>query len=287
VSGLNARRTLRAVAVLAVLSGCSPLALVGQWVEAPGRGWISVATYHQNTREFFDTRKTQRSFLGEGHAVTTSTFLTAAAGLPGDVDIWAQVSFHHLQFDDVAGDRTSTGFGDSRVWLRVAPLRWLGSEFPFAIRGGVKLPAGDFDVDAEVIPLGDGQRDWEVMAEVGRSFYPRSIYTQAWVGYRWRELNVESRKDFGSELFFFAALGGQFRRLGYKFEIEGWDGRSGIVEGIMVPSFQRDMMQVTPSILVPMGPGQWDFGVRLALGGRNLPAGPAFRLGYFTALNWF
>ena len=273
--------------VLLLLAVGVPTTTYAQWVEPPGRGWVSAATYYQNTKEFFDTRKTQREFLGGGHAITTSTFLTGALGLPGHMDLWVQASFHHLQFDDVAGDRTSTGFGDTRVWLRVAPLRWFGSQFPFAVRSGVKLPAGDFDVDAEVIPLGDGQRDWEVMAEIGRSFYPRSVYTQAWVGYRWRELNEESRKDFGPELFFLAAVGGQLGSVGYKIELEGWDGRSGVVEGIAVPSFQRDMIQVTPAVLLPVSSGQLDLGVRLALAGRNLPAGPAFRLGYFTAFDWF
>ncbi len=264
-----------------------PSQAMGQWVEAAGSGWVSVATYHQNTRDFYDTRKNRRSFLGDGQAVTTSTFLTVALGVLENVDVWGQASFHHLQFDDVAGDRTSTGLGDSRFWVRVAPLQWLGSDFPFALRGGVKLPAGDFDVDAEIIPLGDGQRDWEAMAEVGHSFYPRSVYAQAWLGYRWRELNEASRKDFGSELFYYAAMGGGWGRVGYKFEIEGWDGRSGIVEGIAVPSFQRDMVQVTPSLLVPAGPGQFDLGVRLALAGRNLPAGPAFKVGYFTRMSLF
>ena len=167
--------------------------LSGQWVEEPGKGWVALAVYHQDTRDRFGIDGDTRALSAEGRAVTTSSFLTMAMGLAPGVDLWSQFSFHRLRYDDVAGRRSSTGIGDARLWVRAAPLRWLGSKLPFAIRAGFKVPVGDFDVDAEVIPLGDGQRDWEAMAELGHSFWPRSLYLSGWVGYRWREENVESR----------------------------------------------------------------------------------------------
>ena len=253
-----------------------------QWVEAPGEGWLALAAYHQDTRDRFGTGGEVRELFADGRAVTTSSFLTAALGLAPGLDMWSQFSFHRLRFDDLSGDRASTGLGDMRFWLRLAPLKWLGSALPFAIRGGTKVPLGDFDVDAEIIPLGDGQRDWEVMAELGHSFWPRSMYLSGWAGYRWREENTESRKDFGNEFFYFVQFGGRLGSLGYKLAMDGWDGASGVTEGIPIPSFQRDLVQFQPSLLYDVGPGQAEMGARFALSGKNLPAGTAFMLQYFS-----
>jgi len=262
--------------------GVSADGLDGQWVEEPGKGWVALAVYHQDTRDRFGIEGDTRALSAEGRAVTTSSFLTLAMGLAPGVDLWSQLSFHRLRYDDVGGRRSSTGIGDTRLWVRAAPLQWLGAELPFAIRAGFKVPVGDFDVDAEVIPLGDGQRDWEVMAELGHSFWPRSLYLSGWVGYRWREENAESRKDFGDEVFYFAQIGGRLGRLGCRLAVDGWDGAAGVTEGIPIPSFQRDLVQLQPSLLYDVGPGQIEAGARFALGGRNLPAGTALMIQYFT-----
>ena len=258
-----------------------------QWVEDPGRGWAALAVYHQDTREEYRSNGDVRDIFPDGHAITTSSFLTLNSGLVRGVDAWLQLSFHHLQFNDLADDRSSTGFGDTRAWIRAAPLKWLGSDLPFAIRGGVKLPFGDFDVDAEIIPLGDGQRDWEVMAEVGHSFWPRSEYVMGWVGYRWREENTESLRDFGNEVFYFAQVGGRAGPVGYKVAVDGWDGASGAVEGLPIPSFQRDLVQLQSTLSYPLGPGEVEAGARFTLRGKNLPAGTALLLQYFTRLGLF
>jgi len=253
-----------------------------QWVEAPGAGWIAAAVYHQDTRRHYGAEGEARDFFAEGRAVATSSFLTVAAGLFPGVDSWTQLSFHRLRYDDLLGERSAAGVGDVRFWLRAAPLRWLGKELPFAIRAGVKMPAGDFDVNAEVIPLGDGQRDWEIMAEAGRSFWPRSVYLSAWAGYRWREENHESLKDYGNEVFYFIQAGGRLGPAGWKVAIDGWDGASGRTEGILVPSFRRELVQIQSSLALDAGPGQLEAGGRLTLRGKNLPAGPALLIQYFV-----
>jgi len=165
---------------------------------------MDVSVFHLDTRDAFHDDGDIRAFnpFTQAHAVSTSAFATVAMGLVPGLDAWVQVPFQRLRFDDLGGDRLRTGIGDTRFYLRVQPGRYLGSRFPLAIRGGAKVPVGDFAVDAEIIPLGDGQRDWELVLELGHSFYPVPAYVSAWIGHRWREQNLESRRDFGDEVFF-------------------------------------------------------------------------------------
>ncbi|MCY3706251.1 MAG: hypothetical protein OXH08_12270 [Gammaproteobacteria bacterium] len=255
----------------------------GQWIEPERQGWASFAMYYLDTREEFSPTGEVRSILLDGHAQTASSFLTLAMGIAPGVDIWVQPSYHRLEFADLVGTRTSWGFGDTRVFVRTAPLRLLGSDFPFAIRAGTKLPT-DFDSGTDIIPLGDGQRDWEVMGEVGHSFWPRPFYLQAWAGYRWREAK-EDGGDFGNERFFNVSLGGGGEPLGFKIQFEGWYGGAFTAPGLGGAGLKREMVRLYPSLLVTAGPGQVELGSRLPLSGQNLATGPEIVVGYFTRLS--
>ncbi len=271
-----------AFAILAFVT--YPFAVDAQWVEPPGRGWASVAVYHQNTREAYNVEGNVNPFQANGHAVSTQSFLTVALGLLQGVDAWAQFSFQRLRFDDVIGRRISSGLGDIRLYVRANPLRPLGITVPVAIRAGVKLPVGDFDVGTNVIPLGDGQRDWEVMLELGHSFYPNPTYVMGWIGYRLREEASDSRSAFGDERFFYTAVGGKIGPVGYKMALDGWYGDTPVFGGVVANGAQREMLRFSPSFLIGAGPGQIELGVRKPLAGKNLPAGTDLVIGYFTRI---
>ncbi len=253
-----------------------------QWLEPPGRGWVALAIHHQDTRDVFAPTGERVDFVLNGRAVATSAYLTGAAGVVDGVDVWLQLSFHGLRFDDQTGRRRSTGFGDTRAWVRIAPLRWLGLPVPVAVRGGAKLPVGDFDVDTELIPLGDGQRDWELLVEIGRSFYPLPLYAMGWIGYRWREEDTEGDRDFGDERFFFVRIGGSPGPVGVRLTAEGWSGRPPRFGGLSARGQEREMIRIEPAVTLPLGPGEIEAGLRVPLAGKNLPAGTDLAVGYFA-----
>ena len=130
-----------------------PAGVDAQWVEAPGTGWISAEVYHQDTRDRYDLEGQKNAIPFDGHAKSTALFVTGSVGLIKHWDLWARGSINSLSFTYAGGDRSEDGLGDANVWLRVAPLKYLGADFPCAIRGGVKLPIGSAPVDAEIIPL--------------------------------------------------------------------------------------------------------------------------------------
>jgi len=263
-----------------------------QWIEAPGRGWVEVAVYHHDTRERFDpTRSLEPLFNADARAITTSLYLTAVAGVVQGADVWVQAPYNRLEFNDVAADRKSTGIGDPRIHLRLGPeLFGVRAPVPVAVRGGVKLPLGEFTRDAEIIPLSEGQTDWEVMLEAGHSFYPAPFYVMGWAGYRWRTFNDEINRKPGDERFAYAAVGGSLRSFEWKLAAEGLWGlaprrREAGVEFVLEQD-KRELFQILPSIGYRLGPGVLSLGGRFPLAGRNLPAGAAVFVGYFMRFGW-
>lgn len=269
-----------------------PRAAAAQWVNPPGDGWLEVSVIRHETGEEYTSTGEVQPFFADGHMVATSTFLNGAVGLVPGLDAWLQAPAHHFRFDDAAGERTKTGVGDIRGWLRVGPeAAGLADPLPVkvALRGGVKLPGSDFPVDAELIPLTEGQRDWELLVEVGRSFHPLPLYLKGWAGRRWRERNAEILWEPGDETFAFLAAGGSAGSFSWEVGAEGLWGDPPVKEGIRLESGRRRMIQLIPKLGADtgLGPVQLQVGAHLPLSGRNLPAGPSLRAGFFSTVDLF
>ena len=272
-----------------VAGGLSAPPSRGQWVEPPGTGWTKLQVSHQDTRQRFDKNGTVEPFFNEdARAITTTVRVTGAVGLWRGLDAWADVPVHRLAFNDATRDRRSAGLGDPRLFLRAGPALVGLDALPVAValRGGVKVPVGDVEVDAEVIPLTEGQRDWELLLEVGASLHPWPAYVMAWAGYRWREANPELRRKPGDERLFYAAAGGSVDRLRWKLAVDGRVGRPPLRTDfdLRLEGDRRALVQLIPTLGWAVGPGAIEAGARLPVHGRNLPAGPVFTLGYF--LTW-
>lgn len=261
----------------------------GQWVEAPGTGWAKVEISHQDTRERWDADGTVESFFNEdARAITSTLRFTGALGLWRGLDVWIDVPGHRLAFNDVTRDRLSTGIGDPRMFFRVGPSLVGIENLPFAVavRGGTKFPFGDFAVDAEVIPLSEGQRDWELLLEMGKSLHPWPAYIMAWAGYRWRTTNTEIERKPGDERLVYVAAGGSVQQFQWKLAAEGQFGRPPLRTdfNLRLEQDRRTLVQVTPTLGWKVGPGVIEAASRIPVHGRNLPAGTVFTLGYF--LTW-
>lgn len=288
------RRPVPVPAVVAVLtlSLASAPPAATQWVSAPGEGWVEVSVFHHDTDEEYRSTGEVEPFFADGHMIATSVYANGTLGLARGLDVRVQAPVHHFQFDDAAGQRTKTGPGDVRGWLRVGP-EVLGFSNPLpvavALRGGVKLSGSDFPVDAEVIPLTEGQRDWELILEVGRSLHPLPLYVKGWAGRRWRERNAEILWDPGDETFVFLAAGGTAGPVSWELAAEGMWGDPPVKEGIRLESGQRKMIKILPKAGVATGIGdvQLQAGGQIPVDGRNLPAGPSLQVGFFSPVRLF
>lgn len=271
-----------------------------QWVEPPGAGWVQLQVSHQQTEEGFDENGEVVPLIqtpgDEGESIISTVRVTGALGLVQGLDAWLDVPFHRQEFNSsnaVTEDLLDTGFGDPRVYLRIGPSLFGADALPVgvALRGGAKFTSNNFSVSSETISLSEGQRDWEMLLELGKSLHPWPVYVQGWTGYRWRERNDEIERDPGNEWLFYAAAGGNLERLQWKLAVDGLFGqrssRSAAAGRLEFPG--RELVQIVPRIGWRVGPGAVQAHVRVPVHGQStranqLPAAPTFTVGYF--LTW-
>jgi hypothetical protein len=288
---------LRVVAtgLVGLLVGLSPAPSHGQWVEAPGTGWAELQLAHQRTDTGF-SKNGNVVALDEldpdAQSIITTARLTGALGLVRGLDTWVDLPLHRQSFDGAGSDLLTTGLGDPRVFLRAGPSLLGGGAkvlpVALALRGGVKLTTGTFENDAETISLSQGQRDWSLLLELGKSLYPLPLYVSGWAGYRWREENEEIARDFGNEWVFNAAVGGAVDRFRWKVAVDGLFGQPSIDTRTGFEFAARELVQIIPTVGWRVGPGAIQFGARLPIHGQStrsnrLPASPTATLGYFLA----
>jgi hypothetical protein len=248
-----------------------------------GSGWFQLAGYGQQSERFFGPKGSKQDFLAESEFTTRSVFLTGAVGVVTGVELWAQLPIHRLQVNSAAGSSTSSGVGDIRVAARLS-AELFGQEAPVAVRFGAKIPGSDFPVDATVLPLTEGQRDWETRVESGLFLDDLGVYGMAWLGYRWREENTKTDRHPGDEMFAHLAFGGTFSGISLELAADGLWGKAPMAQGFVLEGDKRQMLLLQPTIGFRVGPGHLEANAQFPLAGQNLPIGTGFSLGY--RLSW-
>lgn len=263
----------------------SPALATGQGLRTlpPGAGWVQVSGFYQVSGQFFGTDGERRPFLAGGEVTTGSLYLTGALGLVEGIDAWVQFPLQDVRYADQTGTRQGSGLGDPRFAVRVGS-NLFGASLPLALRSGLKLPGNDFPVDATLIPLSEGQRDWELSLESGTALPGSPLYVMGWVGYRWREANAKLNRKPGDERFAHAAAGGSFGAIQVELAFEFLSGQAPRFVGVELPTAARRLFQLQPTVAYRAGPGVVQLTGSVPLTGRNLPAGPGVSAGY--RINW-
>lgn len=248
----------------------------------PGAGWLQVSAYRQQADESFNHLGNRQPFLANGQFDTRSIFFTGAVGLTRGLELWAQLPVHNLSADAAGENSTSIGVGDIRFAGR------LGSEFfglnvPLAVRAGVKVPGSEFPVDATVLPLTEGQLDFETSLETGSQLGALPLYMMGWVGYRWRSENEEAARKPGDEGYAHVALGAFTGDFIFELAADGLWGQAPLAQRITLDSERRRLLQLIPTVGFRAGPGRLEFTSQIPVHGRNLPSGVGMSIGYRLA----
>ncbi len=248
-----------------------------------GGGWLQLSAYGQRATSFFNPNGDRQSFLANSEFDTRSLFITGAIGIRTGLEIWAQLPVHNLVVESAGGDSRSSGVGDVRIAVRLGS-ELFGLDLPLSVRFGTKVPGSDFPVDATVLPLTEGQRDWEISLESGLRLANRPTYLTGFIGYRWREENKEAAREPGDELFASLAVGGAVGSFSWEVAGNGLWGGVPLAQGFPLPGDKRRLIQVLPTLGVGFGPGRLEATGQLPIWGQNLPVGLGISIGY--RLTW-
>ncbi len=273
-----------------VLAVCvSAPAGAGPWTVPRGKFRVKTALFYQDTDQRFaatggfDTATGESFSPGDrvpyffdGRSTTLAIFTELGYGIGSRLEGRIVVPFFHAEFvDAVDPDRSpSTGLGDLWGFIQV---RVTDGPWTTALRAGIKAPTGEDQGfgDAEVVPTGEGQWDFELVAITGHSFYPTPAFITAELGYRIRTENTENGFHPGNEWITSAEAG-------FAYPDGGWGGKlrwSWLygepirAAGIRLEQ-RREIMVVTPAVVYRfVGGVELEGGLQIPLRGQDYPAG--------------
>lgn len=248
----------------------------------PLTGWVQTALFRQRSTAFFNPLGDTRDLLADGEITTSSVFVSAAFGITEGLEVWAQVPVHNLESATTAGGSTSRGFGDPRIALRIGSDLFGLGQWPVLVRAGVKFSGRSFPIDATILPLTEGQTDFELGLETGyylSGSFPLQLIATA--GYRWRSLKSSTGWKPGNERFTYLGIG--VPRDGWRWGLafEGLWGEAPVDNGLALPGAKRKLIQLDPSVAFQLGGNEVEFSLRLPVAGRNLANGNSLTIGFF------
>ena len=197
---------------------CSPVgAFAGAWTLPQGQLWTKVTLFQQEADEWYlaspeyaggqvQPAGARRPYRFNGRYQSKAVFLEAFYGVTDRLDLGVQAPYLIQEYGDDTFLESSAdaGLGDLRVFAKV---RALSAPAVLTLKLGAKAPTGDFTNADGVIPVGEGQWDFDFIGQLGRSFWPLPLYANLDLGYRVRMKNEDIDRDPGDEWFFNAEVG--------------------------------------------------------------------------------
>lgn len=272
------------------LLGAAADAGAGAWTLPRGQFWGKLTYFQQRTQEWyvgkgrFGAPGTRARYDLDGQYESRAIFFEGLYGVTDRLDLGLQIPYFDQSFANAAfaKPRTATGLSDLRALVK---FRLLAKPLVLALKAGVKMPTGAFKNEDGLIPVGEGQWDFDLVGQVGRSFWPRPLYGNLDLGYRVRTRNERIDRDPGDEWFLNAELGYQLARpLMLLGKCEVLRSRPAVVFGGIEAEIKR-IAYLTPALLYAVGQRTViEVAMRFSLHGRNFPAGRQLVLGLATTL---
>lgn len=290
----------RAYSLLIVAAACQALspatASAGAWTLPRGHFWGKVTYFQQATDEWYISARqfngewfdpgTKRPYNFDGSYESKAVFIEGFYGVTDRLDLGAQIPHFDQTFQDATRSEppTDSGFSDLRL---LAKLRVLQRPAVLTLKGTVKFPTGNFVNEDGLIPVGEGQWDFDFVVQAGRSFWPLPVYVAADVGYRIRRENEEILRDPGEEWLINGEVGYNITpKLLLATKLELLRGGMGTDFGIPSSSSIKRITYVAPTVSYALHERTAvEAAVRFSINGRNFPAGKQITVGMSTGFD--
>ena len=226
-------------------------------------------------------------FTLDGQWRMRAVFLDADYGLTRRLTLGVSTSLQAARYEDLAGLRTTDGFGDLSMRAQYSLTTW---PVAAAVCASVKAPTGKNPIDAStsaLIPLSEGQWDGECTLAIGKSLYPKPAYVLVESGYRARSTSHrdDPPRNVGDEVPFRAEGGTMItKHWGARMRVQGFAGFAGSAYfggvGLRIPA--RSIVYVAPSVVWHSGTREVEVTLAQAIAGRNYPVTTTLRVGAST-----
>ena len=262
----------------------------GAWTLPAGSVWGKITWFRQQAREWYINAPeftgkmhdagSRRPYRFNGEYDSRAMFFEGFFGAGDRLDLGLQVPWFDQQYDDdthihPVGD---SGFSDLRLLAK-----WRAFQAPAVVtlKAAVKVPTGEFRNEDGLIPVGEGQWDFDFILQAGRSFWPLPLYANADIGYRVRTENEEILRDPGDEWVIDLEAGGKAGgRIGLALKLQMLRGGTGTDFGFPSRTQVKRITYLAPTLSLRLpGNSVLELAVRQSLGGMNFPAGRQFALG--------
>ena len=268
-----------------LLLGTVVNAEAGAWTLQRGQFWGKVTYFQQRTQEWYigqgrsGSPGTRARYDFAGEYASKAAFIEGFYGVSERLDLGLQIPYFDQSFINTTftGPRTASGLSDIRIF---AKFRLVEAPVLLTIKTGAKMPTGEFRNEDGLIPVGEGQWDFDLVAQLGRSWWPLPLYGNLDLGYRVRGKNGAIDRDPGDEWFLNAELGCNFTRrwmLIGKYEM--LRGDPALLFGQIEAEIKR-ISYLMPVLLYSFEERTVvEIALRVSLNGRNFPAGRQWVLG--------
>ena len=270
----------------------------GAWTLGKGNLWSKVTFLSQTTDEHYDGEGSAVAMPLDARYQTRQVFFDLFYGVRDGIDLGLQVPLVSNKFvdkdegNDVATPppalETESGLSDLRGYAKFKLLDQ--SQLVGTLKLGFKTPIGEYRPVPEALSVTDGQWDFEVVGQIGRSFWPTPVYANVDLGYRMRGEykdtdGVEPDRSYtpGPELVFNAEAGySPMDRLLVALKFEGLSGAE--YDALSNPGEPETLSQsvtyLAPTVLVDLNPDlSVEASARMTASGNRYFVGPTWTVG--------
>lgn len=270
----------------------------GAWTQPRGRLWVKSALIYSFTDRQFAARAAilpggrevqagdSRPFDEEGAARARLIWSEVEFGISDRLSVGAALPYQDLRYEDRLALTESWGVGDIRLAARYALLHEGARRL--SVRGAWKLPYGEAATRPDDLPLGEGQSDFDLGLQFGRSLGWRSGWTGIEGGYRWRLRNEEIGRDPGDEWFWRVEAAAGLDRAGAFALRVSWDGLRGDAtqwDDFVGDGDRRRLQQIGVGLLMRWGVYTLEPSWVLRAAGEAYPAGQEWSFGISRAFD--
>ena len=276
------------------------MASAGAWTLGKGQVWSKITYMSLSTNEHYDNNGN----VGEIPARYKSqqVYFDVYYGLNDRIDIGIKIPYISNKFVDVspehpfygAPDKKDSGIGDIRG---VAKINLVNSaDLVGTLKLGFKAPMGEYREVPEALSITGGQWDFDVVAQVGRSFWPTPVYANVDLGYRLRGEyadpnpsdagGVDRTYTPGAEFVFNAEAGySPMDKLLVALKYESimgaeYDTINNPPAGSQVETLNQSVSYLAPTVLVGLHPNvSLEAQARMTVSGSRYFAGSTYGVG--------